>query len=104
MRSLNRWTLRAVAVLLLFTAVPTTPVTHAARPAPAAATLAMDEAPARCCFTNPGYTGTCEVQPGKDESCGQILDYLNNLLAHGKNYCLNTDIRGGWKQVDCEKK
>ena len=105
MRSFSRWTTRAAAALLLFAAVPTTPATHAARPAPAAATtLALDQAPARCCFTNPGYTGTCEVQPAKDESCGQILDYLNNSMSQGKSYCGNTTIRGGWKQVDCEKK
>ena len=104
MRSLDRWTLRAVAVLLLFTAAPTTPLTHAARPAPAAAALALDEAPAKCCFTNPGYTGTCEVQPAKDESCGQILDYLNNSMSQGKSYCGNTTVRGGWQSASCEKK
>ena len=99
-----RWTTRASALLFLLNAAPTTHAVDAPRPAPPAPVRAQDQPPAKCCFTNPGYTGTCEVQPGKDESCGQILDYLNNLLSHGKNYCLNTDIRGGWKQIDCEKK
>jgi len=57
--------------------------------------------PQRCCFTNPGYTGTCEVVPGKDESCGSILDYLNNPMSQGKGYCSNTTIRGGWKSAYC---
>jgi len=96
--------MRAAAALLLFTAVPTTPVIQAARSAPAAAALAQDQPPAKCCFTNPGYSGVCEVQPAKDESCGQILDYLNNSMSQGKSYCGNTTIRGGWQSASCEKK
>lgn len=57
--------------------------------------------PQKCCFTNPGYSGTCEVVPGKDETCGSILDYLNNPMSQGKGYCSNTTIRGGWKSTDC---
>jgi hypothetical protein len=59
---------------------------------------------AKCCFTNSRYTGTCEVTPAKDESCGQILDYLNNPASQGKSYCGNTQIRGGWQSVSCEAK
>jgi hypothetical protein len=57
-----------------------------------------------CCFSNPAYSGTCQVTPGEDETCASILSYLNTALASGKSYCSNTDIRGGWKQVSCEKK
>jgi hypothetical protein len=60
--------------------------------------------PARCCFTNPGYSGTCEVTPAKDESCAKILDYLNNPNSLGKSYCENTNLRGGWKSAPCPKK
>ena len=54
-----------------------------------------------CCFENPRYSGTCEVTPGPDESCGDILAYLNNPNSVGKNYCGNTKVRGGWSQVPC---
>ncbi len=55
-----------------------------------------------CCFENPRYSGTCEVTPGEDESCGSILGYLNNPNSVGKTYCGNTKVRGGWTQVSCE--
>jgi hypothetical protein len=70
--------------------------------------VAGDEAPAtavqqsKCCFENPRYSGTCEVTPGPEESCGSILGYLNNPNSVGKDYCGNTTIRGGWSQVTCE--
>jgi hypothetical protein len=67
-------------------------------------TRAEKAPPAKCCFTNPGYSGTCEVQPAKDESCGQILDYLNGPMSQGKGYCGNTQVRGGWTSVSCEAK
>lgn len=74
----------------------------------AAAGAADDEATqnsitlqAPCCFSNPRYTGVCEVNPGPDESCGGILAYLNNPNSMGKGYCGNTDIRGGWSEVSC---
>ena len=57
---------------------------------------------APCCFENPRYSGTCEVTPGEDESCGSILGYLNNPNSMGKDYCGNTNIKGGWNQVTCE--
>jgi hypothetical protein len=56
-----------------------------------------------CCFTNPRYTGVCAVEPGEGESCQSILDYLNNPQSQGKTYCGNTNVRGGWKRVACEK-
>jgi hypothetical protein len=57
--------------------------------------------PEKCCFTNPAYSGTCEVVPGKDETCSSILDYLNNPMSQGKGYCSNTTIRSGWKSAAC---
>jgi hypothetical protein len=54
-----------------------------------------------CCFENPRYSGTCEVTPGPEESCGDILAYLNNPNSVGKSYCGNTKVRGGWSQVAC---
>jgi hypothetical protein len=55
-----------------------------------------------CCFTNPRYTGVCQVTTGPDESCSDVLAYLNNQASVGKTYCGNTKVRGGWTQVDCE--
>jgi len=55
-----------------------------------------------CCFKNPRYTGTCQVTPGPEESCADILAYLNNPNSVGKSYCGNTKVRGGWTQVDCD--
>jgi len=56
-----------------------------------------------CCFTNPRYTGVCQQVPQEDETCGDILRYLNNPNSTGKAYCGNTSIRGGWAQVECEE-
>jgi hypothetical protein len=58
---------------------------------------------APCCFENPRYSGTCKVVPGPEESCGDILAYLNNPNSVGKNYCGNTKVRGGWVEVSCEE-
>ena len=55
-----------------------------------------------CCFENARYSGTCQVTPGPDETCGDILGYLNNPTSVGKNYCGNTKVRGGWSSVSCE--
>ena len=55
-----------------------------------------------CCFTNPRYSGTCQVTPGPEETCGDILAYLNNPNSVGKSYCGNTKVRGGWTQVACD--
>lgn len=57
-----------------------------------------------CCFTNPRYVGTCEVEPSKDETCASILEYLNNPQSQGKAYCGSTSVRAGWKSVPCEPK
>jgi len=69
----------------------------------AASASGTDDPPSRkCCFTNPRYTGTCEVVPAKDETCAQILEYLNNPMSQGKSYCGSTSIRGDWRSVACE--
>jgi len=83
----------AVACILCFTA----PFAIAAHED---ASTAIQQSP--CCFENPRYSGTCEVTPGEDESCGSILGYLNNPNSVGKTYCGNTKVRGGWTQVSCE--
>jgi len=67
----------------------------------AAVPEAADDPKPPCCFTNPRY-GVCSVQPSDDETCGQILEYLNNPLSQGKNYCGNTNVRGGWVTKTCE--
>ncbi|PWB70608.1 MAG: hypothetical protein C3F15_13615 [Holophagae bacterium] len=54
-----------------------------------------------CCLTNFRFTGPCEVTIGAGESCSDVLAYLNNFQAAGRQYCGNTIIRGGWTQVRC---
>ena len=55
-----------------------------------------------CCFTNPRFAGVCEVTPSEDETCADILAYLNNPSSVGKTYCGKTKVRGGWAQVECD--
>lgn len=105
MRGLSNGTLRLGAVsLLLAASAPAPGALEAGAPPVAAVTGAQDAPPAKCCFTNPRYSGTCEVVPAKDESCGTILGYLNNPMSQGKSYCGNTAIRGGWQSASCEAK
>ncbi len=63
---------------------------------------ATPESKETCCFKNPAYAGVCKVQPAEDETCGNILAYLNNPMAQGKSYCGGTKVRQGWAEVDCE--
>ena len=88
----TRWSVRVFAILLLLAT------------GGSLASRAQDPPPARCCFSNPGYSGLCEVQPAKDETCQQILDYLNNPRAQGKSYCENSQLRGGWEAKACSQK
>ncbi len=105
MRRLTAYLARAVAVLLLLASMaPTAPAPAAAAPGGAFAPVAQDPPPTKCCFTNPGFAGTCEVEPAKDETCASILGYLNNPMSQGKGYCGNTTIRSGWQSVVCEPK
>jgi hypothetical protein len=62
------------------------------------------DAKKECCFTNVAYSGVCQVTPGEGESCTSILQYLNRPNSVGKNYCMNTTVRGGWKKKSCEAK
>ncbi|MGH9322399.1 MAG: hypothetical protein ACRD3V_21250 [Vicinamibacteria bacterium] len=55
-----------------------------------------------CCFTNPGYAGTCKVVPAEDETCASILAYLNDPMAEGKSYCGGATVRRGRTEVSCE--
>ena len=57
----------------------------------------------RCCFTHSDYSGVCEVEPGEDETCQSILEYLNTPMSTGKTYCGGTEIRGGWQRAACEE-
>ncbi len=59
------------------------------------------EAPEPCCFTNERFAGVCRVVPGSDETCEDVLAYLNTPNSTGKTYCGTTDLRGGWKRVSC---
>ena len=93
----------AVAALLLVASLAPAAKPGPAAPLACAAASAQDPRPA-CCFENPRYVGTCEVDPVKDETCASILEYLNNPQSTGKAYCNNSSIRGGWKIVPCEPK
>lgn len=104
MRSLAPFVTRAFAILLLATAFTPTPPLKAEAPPQDAAAPAQEPHPPKCCFANPGFAGTCEVEPAKEETCSSILGYLNNPMSQGKAYCGNTTIRGGWQSVVCEPK
>ena len=67
----------------------------------AAGAVATADAGGKCCFTNPAYTGVCQVTPQEGETCQAILDYLNTPNSVGKNYCGDTSVRGGWQQTSC---
>ena len=97
----------AAAVAALLLAVSLAPAEPPGVGAPldcAAPAASLDDPRPPCCFANPRYVGTCEVEPAKDETCASILEYLNNLQSTGKSYCNSTAIRGGWKVVPCEPK
>ena len=104
MRSLAIIVTRAFAVLLLATAFTPTPPLRAEAPPQDAGAPAQEPHPPKCCYANPGFAGTCEVEPAKDETCASILGYLNNPMSQGKSYCGNTTLRGGWTSVACAPK
>jgi hypothetical protein len=92
----------ALSAALLFAAT-LAPAPRLPDPSPTACAAADAKDPRpHCCFTNARYVGTCEVEPGKDETCAAIIEYLNNPQSQGKSYCNRTNVRGGWKQVPCE--
>jgi len=105
MRCLASLLTRAFAILLLVNAfAPILPLEAEAPPVAAVAAPAQEPPAPKCCFANPGFAGTCEVEPAKDETCASILGYLNNPMSQGKSYCGNTTLRGGWTSVACEPK
>jgi len=55
-----------------------------------------------CCVANPRFAGICAVELAPDETCADVLTYLNNAASAGKSYCGNTQVRVGWKQVTCQ--
>ena len=89
----------AVAAALSFFSATPVPV-GSAEPA----RVRSEPSKAPCCFKNPAYAGTCNVQPVEDETCGSILAYLNNPMAQGKSYCGGTTVRQGWTEVSCKEK
>lgn len=74
----------------------------AASAGPAARGTTEDPDRRLCCVANPRFAGVCAVELGPNETCQDVLAYLNNATSVGKTYCGNTPIRGGWKQVPCE--
>ena len=88
--------LSSLVALVVLVVVPTTPILAES---PAAETTSGGDS---CCFNNPRFTGTCKVMTGPDETCSDVLAYLNNQASVGKTYCGNTKVRGGWAQVECE--
>jgi hypothetical protein len=37
-----------------------------------------------CCVANPRFAGVCAVELGPDETCQDVLDYLNNGRVRGR--------------------
>lgn len=70
----------------------------------AAGMLLAADAGAKCCFTNPAFTGVCQVMPAEGETCKSILEYLNTPNSVGKSYCGDTNVRGGWQQTSCSSR
>jgi hypothetical protein len=66
------------------------------------ASVADERTKGPCCFSNPRYSGLCQVDPAEGETCSSILAYLNNPSSTGKSYCSSTDIRGGWARAKCK--
>lgn len=91
---------RLIVCSLVLVAVAAVGLTIGLSPQPeeTAATAGKDP----CCFTNPRFSGVCQVTPGEDETCSSILAYLNNPNSVGKAYCGGTTVRGGWSQVSCD--
>jgi ketosteroid isomerase-like protein len=54
-----------------------------------------------CCLNNYRYAGGCMVVARGQETCQDVVGYLNNFNSVGKYYCDNTMVRGGWSLSDC---
>ncbi len=62
---------------------------------------AQVQADESCCLNNFRFAGGCMVVVRGQETCQDVLGYLNNFNSVGKYYCDNTTIRGGWSLGDC---
>ena len=96
-RAWSRLVVAAAVVVLAVAAV-------AAVAASGARDDGQDSTRASCCVANPRFAGICEVELGSGESCSDVLAYLNNAARVGRTYCGNTNVRMGWKQVECQEK
>jgi hypothetical protein len=67
------------------------------------AIVASASSGATCCVASPQFAGICKVELAPDETCADVLAYLNNVASVGKTYCGNTQIRVGWNEVTCQK-
>ncbi len=54
-----------------------------------------------CCLNNFRFAGGCMVVARGQETCQDVISYLNNFNSVGKYYCDNTMVRGGWSLSDC---
>ncbi len=54
-----------------------------------------------CCLNNYRFAGGCMVVARGQETCQDVISYLNNFNSVGKYYCDNTMVRGGWSLSDC---
>jgi uncharacterized protein (TIGR02246 family) len=54
-----------------------------------------------CCLNNFRFSGGCRVIVRGQETCQDVLSYLNSFQSVGRYYCDNTTIRGGWSLGDC---
>ena len=70
--------------------------------APSARPVVAEEDAGFCCVANPRFAGICKVTLAEDETCADVLAYLNNAASVGKTYCGTTPIRMGWKEVACQ--
>ena len=64
---------------------------------------AQVQADESCCLNNFRFAGGCMVVVRGQETCQNVLSYLNNFNSVGKYYCNNTVVRGGWTLSDCGK-
>ena len=89
---------RAMLVLAVVSSLAAVGATTATSARPVVA----DEDARFCCVANPRFAGICKVTLAEDESCADVLAYLNNAASVGKTYCGTTPVRMGWKEVACQ--
>ncbi len=98
--------MRTSRLALLLSAASVLPASGGAAPA---ATQEPGTYVVECTFTNPAYSGECDVSEETAASvpprraCEQILSCLNDVRCTSKMYCNATSVRGGWKLVKAER-